>query len=98
MFVQKEHPRLKRHGNLLLGGGRLAMVRVKDGLAADAALGGGREVEEEGPGRPHGDGGWFRGEGERVGVVVYVFKGWEEGKDQLTLMLKGFFFFIFHRG
>lgn len=63
VLMQKQHTRLQRHGDLL--GAQLAVVRVEDGLAADTALGGGREIEEEGPGGLDLDRG---GGGERQGV------------------------------
>lgn len=54
MLVQQEHARLQRHGDGL--GLGLPITRVKHRLAADAALGRGREVQKQRPGRARLDG------------------------------------------
>lgn len=64
VLVQQKHTRLERYHNLL--GGRLAIVRIEDGLATNTAVGGGREVKKKRPGGAD----WFRVESQVVGVVV----------------------------
>ena len=48
MLVEQQHARLQTDGNCFLG--RLSVVRVEDGLAPDAPLGGRSEIDENGPG------------------------------------------------
>ncbi|KAJ0371844.1 hypothetical protein COL154_000530 [Colletotrichum chrysophilum] len=70
MFVQESHARFERDRDLLLGGA--AVVGEEDGFAADAALGGGCQVEQECPGclARHGSRGGVEGERDVIGVVV----------------------------
>ena len=65
VLVQEQHTRFERYNNLL--GSRLAVVRIKDGLAAHTAVGRGSEVQKQRPGGADG----FRVESQVVGVIIW---------------------------
>lgn len=72
MFMQEKHPRLRRHGNLLLR--RLSIMGVEDRLPASASFSCGGQVEKQGPGSlgdhlPR----CLSLQCQGVGIVIWVF-------------------------